>query len=281
MSRERRGAARKRRTREHIVADLGVHHVEGPILRCGFTMERILHDYGLDLYITTYAINGEAESDWILFQVKATDHLKRTADGGSVLFRVERIDLNRWLAETYPVILVVYDAQADVGYWLYVQAHFADRRIRVGTSATVTAPIPATNVLDEAAIRRFAAAKAAIQRQKRCVMNSPIRYADLWALLRQLGYNCDRLVDDNQHRVCEQTAAGSLLTLADYPPDQSVHPQTLYGVRLELDNFGLLSRAEFDRWVDQRTKANAAMANGNNGTRRVRETRKGVPGKSP
>ncbi len=165
MSRERRDAARKRRTRAHIIADLGVHHVEGPILRCGFTVERILHDYGLDLYMTTYDSNGEVESDWVLFQVKATDYLKRTADGGTVLFPVERIDLNRWIAETYPVILVVYDARADVGYWLYVQAHFADRRIRAGTSATVTAHIPAANVLDEAAIRRFAAAKAAIQKQ--------------------------------------------------------------------------------------------------------------------
>jgi hypothetical protein len=82
-----------------------------------------------------------------------------------VIFRVERADLNRWMAETYPVILVVYDAQADVGYWLYVQAHFASGRARAGASRTVTVQIPAANVLDEAAVRRFAAAKAAIQRQ--------------------------------------------------------------------------------------------------------------------
>jgi hypothetical protein len=119
--------------------------------------------------MTTYDSNGEVESDWVLFQVKATDHLKRTADGGSVLFPVERIDLNRWIAETYPVILVVYDARADVGYWLYVQAHFANRRLRAGTSATVTAHIPAANMLDEAAIRRFAVAKAAIQKQTKGV----------------------------------------------------------------------------------------------------------------
>jgi Domain of unknown function (DUF4365) len=167
MPRKRQGAARKRRTREHVIADLGVHHVEGPVLRCGFTVERIIHDYGLDLYVTTYNPDGEAESDWILVQVKATDHLKRTADGVNVIFRIERIDLNRWLAETYPVILVVYDARADVAYWLYVQAHFAAERGQTGTSQKVTARIPAANVLDEAAILRFAAAKAAIQRQTR------------------------------------------------------------------------------------------------------------------
>jgi hypothetical protein len=112
-------------------------------------------------------------------------------------------------------------------------------------------------------------------------MNSQVRYADLWAQLRRLGYNCDRLIDDNKHRVCEHAAAGSLLSLADYPPDQPVHPQTLYGVRLELDNFGLWSRAEFDRWVDQLTQANATMANGGNGARQTPKPRKGLPGKAP
>jgi hypothetical protein len=109
-------------------------------------------------------------------------------------------------------------------------------------------------------------------------MNTQIRYADLWALLRRLGYNCDRLTDENKHRICEHAATGSLLTLADRPPDQPVHPQTLFGVRLELDNFGLLSRDEFDRWADRRAKAKSAKANGNHGTRRAR---KRVPGRSP
>jgi hypothetical protein len=107
-------------------------------------------------------------------------------------------------------------------------------------------------------------------------MNSHIRYADLWALLRRLGYNCDRLINDNQHRICEHTAAGSSLSLADYPPEEPVHPQTLFGVGLELDNFGLMSREEFDRWVNRRTKTNAAKANGDNGTERVRKLPEGV-----
>jgi hypothetical protein len=107
-------------------------------------------------------------------------------------------------------------------------------------------------------------------------MDSRVRYADLWALLRRLGYNCDRLINDNRQRVCEHVAAGSLLTLADYPPDEPVHPQTLYGVRLELDYFGLLSREQFDCWVDRRTKANQAKAGGSDGARPVRKPRKGA-----
>ena len=33
---------RKRRTREHIITDLSVHHVEGHVLRCGWVVERRL-----------------------------------------------------------------------------------------------------------------------------------------------------------------------------------------------------------------------------------------------
>ena len=33
---------RKCRTREHVIADLSVHHVEGHVLRCGWVIERII-----------------------------------------------------------------------------------------------------------------------------------------------------------------------------------------------------------------------------------------------
>jgi hypothetical protein len=45
IPRERPNRLEKRRTREYIVADLSVHHVEGPILRCGFTVDRVVHSY--------------------------------------------------------------------------------------------------------------------------------------------------------------------------------------------------------------------------------------------
>ena len=49
MPKKQPKTARKKRTREHIIADLSAHHVEGHILRCGCTAERIVHDYGMDL----------------------------------------------------------------------------------------------------------------------------------------------------------------------------------------------------------------------------------------
>lgn len=170
MPKKRPKAARKRRTRQHIIADLGAHHVEGYILRCGFTAERVSHDYGVDLFMFTYNADGEVENDFVLFQLKATDQLKWTSDQSAVVFRLDRADLDWWLAETFPVILVLYDAQTDVGYWLYIQAHFGQKKAPLpGWGKSVTVQIPRQQVVNADAIRRFAAAKASIQAEMKGV----------------------------------------------------------------------------------------------------------------
>ncbi len=88
------------------------------------------------------------------------------------------------------------------------------------------------------------------------------RYADLWKLLKRLGYDCGWLgtnpLGGNTVRICKHAASGSSMTLADEPPEEFVHPRVLFGVRLQLDNFGLLAPEDFDRWVARRAKANAA-----------------------
>lgn len=149
---------RKRRTREHVIADLGIHHVEGFVLRCGWTVERTRHDYGIDLLMRTDDTTGEVENGEIALQVKASDSLRRSSDQRSVRLRLEWRDLLFWLNEAMPVILVAYDAVEEQGYWLHVQRYLRDREwaARMGASATVTVLIPTQNVLDEPAVRLFA-----------------------------------------------------------------------------------------------------------------------------
>jgi hypothetical protein len=152
------GAEGKRRTREHVIADLSVNHVEKQCLLCGFSVERVRHDYGIDLIVSTYNHHGESENGNIRFQLKATDRLQRVAKGQFVAYRLERADLQSWLHEPLPVIFVVYDAPADRAYWLYVQAYFEKqpgfdlKKAR----ATVTVRILADRVLDPEAIRTCA-----------------------------------------------------------------------------------------------------------------------------
>ena len=148
---------RKRRTREHVIADLSVNFVERQALLCGHAVERWLHDYGIDLTVRTFAADGQVEGGAIYLQVKATDHLRRVVQGRFVAVDIERSDLQAWLIEPFPVILIVYDAPNERAYWFYVQAAFPGaRRFRaVRGSASLTVRIPIGQVLDATAIRRF------------------------------------------------------------------------------------------------------------------------------
>lgn len=149
---------RKRRTREHVIADLSINHVERFVLRCGWTVERKRHDYGVDLILESYGDNGQIENGWVAIQVKATESLKRTSRGAEIAFRLHWRDLIYWLNELQPVILIVYSAAEDQAFWLHVQPYFRSQTWgeRSGPSQTVTVRIPAVHILDEDAVCQFA-----------------------------------------------------------------------------------------------------------------------------
>jgi hypothetical protein len=152
---------KKRRTREHVIADLSVNHVERQALLCGFTVERSVHDYGIDVSIHTFDQRGEVENGEVLVQVKASDRVRWLAGGRHLSFRVEKSDLLHWLQEPLPVMLVVYDALADRAYYLPVQEYFEGI---LGFDVwqarpSVTVRIPRGNVLDPVAVRQVAATK--------------------------------------------------------------------------------------------------------------------------
>lgn len=56
-----KGPTRKRRTREHIIADLSVNHLERHVLLAGFVAEYMAADYGIDRSIITFSDNGDLE----------------------------------------------------------------------------------------------------------------------------------------------------------------------------------------------------------------------------
>jgi hypothetical protein len=149
---------KKRRTREHVIADLSVNHVERHALLCGFSVERVTSDYGTDLILFTYDTAGELENGHIRVQLKATDRLRVVSGGQAVALRVHQSDLRHWLLETVPVLLVLFDAAAEAAYWLYVQAYYESRRDLAWEEAgsQVTVHIPRANLVDGAAMRRFA-----------------------------------------------------------------------------------------------------------------------------
>jgi len=90
-------------------------------LLCGYSLEQIIHDYGLDLILFTYNSSGELEDGNILLQVKATEQTRRVHGGQAIHSRVLRSDVQGWIRKVMPVIMIVYDVSVDRAYWLYVQ----------------------------------------------------------------------------------------------------------------------------------------------------------------
>jgi hypothetical protein len=158
MARRRPLPIRKRRTREHVIADLGINHVERQVLCAGFTVERIVHDYGVDLELFTYADDGTIELGSIPLQVKATERARRVNHGKTIVVRTAGADLLSWLTCLEPVILIVYDVSEDCAWWLYVQADFAARGLlrprRLAETVSLRIPIDQTLTVD--VVKRFA-----------------------------------------------------------------------------------------------------------------------------
>jgi hypothetical protein len=157
----------KMRTRAHVLADLSVNHVERQVLLCGFSVDRVQHDYGYDLTMATYSDTGEIEPGGVYIQVKATDWLPRIASGNTISWQVSRRDLKLWLQETYPVILVVYDGQKNKAYWIHVQAYISDRRTPelFAGGDTIRTYIPIGSRINPRAIRAIARSKNEIHKQ--------------------------------------------------------------------------------------------------------------------
>ncbi|MBU7587354.1 MAG: DUF4365 domain-containing protein [Nostoc sp. TH1S01] len=158
---------KKRRPREHIIADLSVNHVERYIFLCGYSVERIEYDYGFDLVMFTYDANGEIENGQIYLQIKARDSLRILASQETIAFTLKRSDIELWLFEPMPCILIVYDAQASVSYWLYLQAYFESLEkfdlSKIGETFTVR--LSQANILNEEAIKKFAQYRDDVLRQ--------------------------------------------------------------------------------------------------------------------
>lgn len=89
---KKRFGPRKQRTRQHVIADLSIHHVEGFILEEGHVTQRVSSDYGYDLIVWTFDERGYSEPGTFCIQLKAREHL--TERENDYLFDVDIRDYN-------------------------------------------------------------------------------------------------------------------------------------------------------------------------------------------
>jgi hypothetical protein len=156
-----------RRTRQHVIAAMGLIHVLKGFIDKGHTADQPREDYGYDLIAETFDENGYLEDGDIRIQIKDTDQLHKLRRGNFLLCRIKKEHYNLWIRARMPVFLIQYDAQQKKAYWLYIQAYFTDDASRKpkGGAKTLTVRIPLANEFTEDTVDYMRARKAAIQAQ--------------------------------------------------------------------------------------------------------------------
>jgi hypothetical protein len=147
---------RKQRTREHIIAEMSVNHVERLALACGYTVQRPAPDYGFDLRLETFQENGEVEEEYVPLQLKATDVIERyeLAAEDYFSFPVSVKDYHLWTATLMPVFLILYDAHTQEAYWLSIPENETANKPQA-QGQTMHLHIPRSHVLGVQTIRRM------------------------------------------------------------------------------------------------------------------------------
>ena len=143
---------RKQRTRQHMIADQSVNHVERFIIDEGHTAQRLEKDYGYDLFLFTFDAQGYAEPGVVSLQLKAAESLPTV--GTDYVFDLDIRDYNLWIHERMPVVLVLFDATQRQAFWLAIQRYFREndvRKPRKGTK-TVRVRVPAGQIVSQQAI---------------------------------------------------------------------------------------------------------------------------------
>jgi hypothetical protein len=141
---------RKQRTREHVIEDLGFNHVERQILYAGYTVMRYTHgnDYGYDGLIQTYRKQGEVDDFRLHFQLKSTDSIQFLKKKQSFVFDLSVRDLEYWLRDSMMMILILYDAQRELAYFIDIQTYFNENGIEISKNRKfVRVYIPINNIV--------------------------------------------------------------------------------------------------------------------------------------
>jgi hypothetical protein len=121
---------KKRRTRQHIIEDLGLNHVEKQVLLAGNVLRRFgEYDYGYDGMIDTFNDDGETENLSFKFQLKSTDSIKFSSVNKGFIVDLSKRDLELWINNPHPVLLILYDAQNDKAYFADLQTYFNENRL--------------------------------------------------------------------------------------------------------------------------------------------------------
>ena len=148
---------KKLRTRKHIIEDLGLNHIEKQILLSGNILKRNQdNDYGYDGMINTFDEIGQIDNLSFLVQLKSTDFIELSPQKAGFIVDLSKRDLELWLRSKSPVLLILYDAQGDIAYFVDLQTYFNENRLLLkNVRKFVRIFIPTKSVFNSSAVKEL------------------------------------------------------------------------------------------------------------------------------
>jgi Domain of unknown function (DUF4365) len=96
--------------------------------------------------------------------VKATDTPIADPTAPTIPIVLNTKDLDLWLQEPMPFILIFYHAQQEIAYWYYLQAELSELDLSV-LGNTYTVYLEKQNILNKATVELFATYKNRVLHQ--------------------------------------------------------------------------------------------------------------------
>lgn len=129
---------------------VGVEAVRAIVARLGwFVREPVRPDYGIDLFVET-ADGGRPTGRLLAVQVKSGASYFG-AGGGDINLRANQKHIDYWRGHSLPVVIVLYQPEADRAYWQSVTDDTAES---TGMGCKIT--VPRSQVLEEASLPALA-----------------------------------------------------------------------------------------------------------------------------
>jgi hypothetical protein len=142
-----------KRPRQHTLETLSQQYVKS-VLPAEWVVEGFENDYGLDLQVEIVR-NEQVTGAHFAIQLKSTDRLT-IRKKSYVSHSCETSTLRYFLERPELIVYLVYDAQKQVGYWLWIQDYIR-QSLALGwqNQETVTIRIPKDNIFNKAAVRQL------------------------------------------------------------------------------------------------------------------------------
>jgi hypothetical protein len=143
------------RPRSHQFADKAIVRLHDAFISAGWTVEDLDKDYGEDLLVRIFK-NEQATSYTFYVQAKSTSNIRRyiRKNDTFISYPFNTQHLQHWNDFWEPVVLAIWDSQADVTYWETAQT--PERLPDIARKRPIFF-IPLSNVLDDEGMKRIAA----------------------------------------------------------------------------------------------------------------------------